>query len=333
MNYKIQKAKDNIASVQEQCHFIDGDEKKYFKESIFAMQALESNSYLLTQAENNPESLKNAIINLSSMGLSLNPSKKQAYLVPYKGSVDLQISYMGLIDLAINDGAILWAKSDVVRESDTFVITGIDTQPNHQYRPFASKLERGNVVGVYCIAKVPNGDYITDIMSIDDINDIKKRSVSLKLGNTSPWKTDFNEMAKKTVIKRASKYWKGSIKLGKAVDYLNSNMNEGIEFNKKEGGVKIAEYIASSNTRNAYLSNIKQEDKQVQAEVIKEPTKSLKKELNSLMEEHGISTDKEKISFAKFNDIVGSDESTFTDILHNFDKYFDTWKKALKNEK
>ncbi|WP_052399147.1 recombinase RecT [Candidatus Francisella endociliophora] len=230
-------AKQCLASAEKSFIGISGDEKKYKRECNFAVQSLQANSYMLQQANANPNSLRNAIINLASMGLTLNPAEKKAYLVPYGGKnprVDLQISYMGLIDLAISDGAIMWAQAKVVRQNDLFNITGVDTPPEHKYNPFDSEQTRGDVIGVYCVAKFPNSDYITEIMSITDINSIKSRSSGVKSGNTTPWDTDFDEMAKKTVIKRASKYWKGSSKLSKAIDFLNNENNEGINFNKQE---------------------------------------------------------------------------------------------------
>lgn len=56
------------------------------------------------------------------------------------------------------------------------------------------------------VAKLPNGDYLTDVMSKDELDSIKARSASAKKGS-GPWITDEGEMQKKTVVKRASKYW------------------------------------------------------------------------------------------------------------------------------
>lgn len=223
----IDHAKKIISNARKSFIGIIEDEKVYKKEANFAIQIISGNDFAMTQAINNPASLRDAIVNLASTGLTLNPVEKKAYLVPRKGAIHLDISYMGLIDIAITDGAILWAKSIIVKSSDIFELNGLDKQPTHQYNPFDNN--RGHIVGVYCVAKYPNGDYITDCMSISEINNIRSRSSA----TSGPWKTDFEEMAKKTIIKRASKYWKGSSKLKTAIDILDNQNNEGIDFKKE----------------------------------------------------------------------------------------------------
>jgi len=229
MSDKLQIAKKIIASSKESFEKIDNS-GRFVSEANFAIQLLSENDYLLGMALQNQDSLKNAIINIASLKTTLNPSERKAYLVPRGKKVDLTISYMGLIDLAVSDGAILWAQTKLVYSNDEFSIRGYDNAPVHQYNPFSS--DRGELVGVYCVAKYPNGDYITEPMTIEDINSIKLRSSSNGKRKT-PWDTDFTEMARKTVVKRASKYWKGSQKLSNAIQYLNNDGGEGIDFNKQ----------------------------------------------------------------------------------------------------
>ena len=87
---------------------ISDESVTWCKEKQFAIQALSSNDYLAKVAEGNRTSLQNAIINIASIGISLNPALKHAYLVPRKGGVCLDISYMGLLHLAQSSGVILW---------------------------------------------------------------------------------------------------------------------------------------------------------------------------------------------------------------------------------
>ncbi len=174
------------------------------KESCFALQILQNNQYTAGIAANNLDSLKNAIINVAAIGLSLSPVHKLAYLVPRDGRVCLDISYAGLIQLATDCGSISWALADVVYESDNFTLNGFGKAPNHDFKPFSK--DRGAIVGAYCCAKTPDGDYITSIMDISEIYKIRMRSEAFKK-NSGPWKTDENEMIKKTLVKRASKSW------------------------------------------------------------------------------------------------------------------------------
>lgn len=196
------------------------------REAGFAIQVLTASDYIMNLAVKDRQSVVNAVTNIAAIGISLNPAKKQAYLVPRKGKVCLDISYMGLIDLAIQSGSIMWAQADLVHASDAFTLNGFDKPPTHSFNPFSK--ERGEVVGAYVVVKTHSGDYLTDCMSVDDINAIKNRSESVKAGKSSPWDTDYGEMAKKTVVKRAYKYWPKSDRLDMAIHHLNTDGGEGL---------------------------------------------------------------------------------------------------------
>jgi recombination protein RecT len=192
----------------------------FARESGFALQLLENNSYLMGIAQKNLDSLKYAVLNVAAIGLSLSPVHKLAYLVPRSGRVCLDISYLGLIQLATESGSIKYCVADVVYEKDTFKFNGMGKEITHAFSPFAT--DRGRIVGAYCSVKTPDGEWITITMTIDEIEKIRSRSEAGKK-NEGPWKTDFNEMAKKTVIKRASKSWpkvttQASERLAKAIE-------------------------------------------------------------------------------------------------------------------
>ncbi len=197
------------------------------KEANFAIQFLMASDFALEVARKNPQSVINAVTNVGAIGISLNPAKKQAYLVPRKGAICLDISYMGLVDLATDTGSIKWAQADIVRSDDVFILNGIDKAPRHEFNPFA--IDRGAIVGAYVTAKTADGDYLTDCMSIEELNNIRNRSESAKKGY-GPWITDATEMMKKTVVKRAYKLWPKSERLSQAINYLNEESEEGIDF-------------------------------------------------------------------------------------------------------
>lgn len=195
------------------------------KESQFCIQVLQANSYLAGIAQQNPTSIQNAVINVAAIGITLNPAMKHAYLVPRKGAVCLDISYMGLMHIAMDSGSIRWGQSVIVRKNDTFTVTGLGEKPVHAYSPFG---DRGDIVGVYCCVKTSDGDFLTECMSIDDVFKIRARSESFKK-KQGPWVTDEEEMIKKTVVKRAYKYWPKVERLATAIEYQNTQMGEGIE--------------------------------------------------------------------------------------------------------
>lgn len=195
-------------------------------EAGYAMQAL-STEYSMKIALANKQSVIDAVTNVSAIGISLNPAKKQAYLVPRKGKICLDISYMGLIDLAVATGAIKWAQAAVVYDKDTFELRGYDEPPLHKYPPFAT--DRGAIVGVYCVVKTADNEYLTHAMPIGDVYAIRDRSESWKADKATPWKTDEGEMIKKTCVKQAYKYWpKVNERLQDAIHYLNTDGDQGL---------------------------------------------------------------------------------------------------------
>lgn len=202
------------------------------REAGFAIQALNSNDYLAKIAMGNKDSLVAAINNIAAIGISLNPASKLAYLVPRDGKVCLDISYMGLMHIAQTTGAIQWGQSAIVYENDTFELNGVDKPPTHKFNPFGA--DRGAIVGAYVVVKTDTGDYLTHAMPVSKIDDIKKRSATVKAGKRSPWDTDYEEMAKKTVIKQAAKMWPRRDRLDAATHNLNTDVGEGINFEEKD---------------------------------------------------------------------------------------------------
>lgn len=194
------------------------------KEKQYAIQCLQSNDYLAGMAVQNPASMQNAIINVANIGISLNPALKHAYLVPRKGSVCLDISYMGLLHIAQSSGVIKWGQAKIVHQNDDFQLQGLSKEPIHSYNPFG---DRGEIIGVYCTVKTVDGDYLTETMNISEVYQIRDRSESFKKKKSGPWVTDEGEMIKKTVIKRAYKLWPKCERLGIANQMLNDN-GEGI---------------------------------------------------------------------------------------------------------
>lgn len=198
---------------------------KWQKESQFAIQYFQKNDYLAKVAISNPTSAQNAIVNVAAIGITLNPAAKLAYLVPRDGGVHLDISYMGLLHLAMSTGSIRWGQCKLVRGNDTYESNGLDSAPTHKYNAFSN---RGEIVGAYCTVKTSDGDYLTEEMTIDEITKIAQSSKSYN-AKFSPWKGHFDEMARKTVVKRASKYWPNVERLDNAIHHLNTDGGEGIQ--------------------------------------------------------------------------------------------------------
>jgi len=209
-------------------------------ESMFAYQAVSANSYIMGIAQKNRESVKNAVINIAAVGLTLNPATHYAYLVPRGGAICLDISYRGLIKIATDSGSIRWCKAELVYKGDEFTYKGPSEKPEHHSNPFST--DRGDVVGVYCIAKTHDDDYLIETMTIAEL--MKIRDEASAAANKGPWKTYFGEMCKKCVIKRAQKTWPMSDqheRIQTAVNVINET--EGSEWAETSHRFKAGEKV------------------------------------------------------------------------------------------
>lgn len=158
-------------------------------------------------AECTPKSFLGAMMSAAQLGLEPNTPLGQAYLIPYKNKgvdeVQFQIGYKGLIDLAYRSGEVEVVQAQIVYENDEFDCQ-YGLEPKLVHKP-ADK-DRGEAVKVYAVFKTKSGGYGFEVMSMDDCKKhAEKYSQALKYG-FSPWKTNFEEMCKKTVLKRVLKY-------------------------------------------------------------------------------------------------------------------------------
>lgn len=217
----------------------------YDAEKGFAVQLLSNNSFLKKVAQDCPQSLQQAIVNVAAIGLSLNPAKSQAYLITrnvkvgqnqWQSRVFLEPSYRGLCDIITASGTIEWIQADCVYTSDKFEYFGPGERPKHVFDPFATKAERGEFRGAYCVAKTVKGDFLTEMMPAEDVYSIRDRSEAWKAfkegkaKSGGPWQSDFTQMAKKSVVRRAFKMLPKTKELDRAQNAIHmSNENEGFE--------------------------------------------------------------------------------------------------------
>lgn len=156
-----------------------------------------------------PMSFLAAMMSAAQLGLEPNTPLGQAYLLPFKNTkkgiteVQFQIGYKGLIDLAYRSGEVELVQAQCVYENDTFECEyGIEPKLKH----IPADGERGELVKVYALFRTKNGGYGYEVMSVEDIRKHAQKYSKAYSSSFSPWKTSFEEMAKKTVLKRVLKY-------------------------------------------------------------------------------------------------------------------------------
>jgi len=167
-------------------------------------------------AECTPVSFFGAVIQCAQLGLEPGNALGHAYLLPYGRDVQLIIGYRGMIDLARRSGQIVSIDARAVYEGDKFECRlGLD--PHIEHEPDWSNPNRtmgDKLQFVYAVAKLKDGGIQFDVMSRAEIEGIRARS---KAGNGGPWKTDYQAMALKTVVRRLFKFLPVSIEMQTAV--------------------------------------------------------------------------------------------------------------------
>lgn len=166
-------------------------------------------------AECDQGSFFNCLLTLSQYGLE--PDGRNAHLIPFRNNkagiteCQLIIDYKGLVELAMRSGLISTIHADVVCELDDFSYNMGEIERHR----IDLRKDRGEVYAVYAIVKYRDGSRKCEVMTRTDVEAIRKRS---KSGNNGPWVTDWNEMAKKTVFKRLSKWISISAEFRDAVE-------------------------------------------------------------------------------------------------------------------
>lgn len=169
------------------------------------------------------ESLLGALLTCTQLGLEPDSVSGRAYLIPYGKNCQLIVGYRGLMELARRSGEIQTLDARVVYKHDDFDFA-FGATPVLRHKPTFLTHDRGDVVAAYAVAIMRNGASQFEVMSRDEIEGIRKRS---QAGNDGPWVTDWNEMARKTVMRRLCKYLPSSPELSQAVT-LDEQAERGI---------------------------------------------------------------------------------------------------------
>lgn len=168
------------------------------------LTALSSNPKL---GQCTPNSFLGAMMQAAQLGVEPNTPLGQAYLIPYrnKGTLEcqFQLGYKGLIDLAYRSGAVQSIQAHEIHENDEFEYSyGLDGTIRHK----PALKDRGPVIAYYGVWKTKDGGYGYEVMSVDDVISVRDQYSKAADSKFSPWATNFDAMAKKTVLKRALKY-------------------------------------------------------------------------------------------------------------------------------
>jgi len=204
----IREKESKLLVFQAEKQFTASNEYKmnFNREAGFAIQILTNNPYLM---KCDPDSVKHAIVNVALTGITLNPALKYAYLVPRKVKNELKcildISYMGMIKILTDAGAVKNVDAGVIYSNDKYDFRR-GSDPYFKHQPALSN--KGEKIGAYAIAFLRDGGFQFEILGREDIEKVRATSESYKNEEGrkySPWETWEDEMWKKTVLKRLFK--------------------------------------------------------------------------------------------------------------------------------
>ena len=165
-----------------------------------------------------PLTLFGAVIQSAQLGLEIGSGLGHAYLIPFRNNkanrVDVQfiIGFRGMIDLARRSGQIVSLQAHAIYEGDEFDFAyGIEERLHHV--PTRDVQKKGPMIGVYAIAKLIGGGHQVEVMWKSEVDQVRSQS---KGRNSGPWTNHYEEMAKKTVIRRLFKYLPVSVEIQRA---------------------------------------------------------------------------------------------------------------------
>lgn len=157
-------------------------------------------------------SLISCIFQAAQLGLEVDNGLGHAYLVPFGQECTLIVGYKGMVDLARRSGQVSTIKAVAVHEGDVFEWEeGLDPKLVHKPKPDNRK---SPIVYVYAVCKLRDGSSQFEVMSLGEVKEIQSKSRS---GKSGPWVQHFEEMAKKTVIRRLFKMMPVSVEIQRAV--------------------------------------------------------------------------------------------------------------------
>jgi recombination protein RecT len=195
-----------------------------------------------------PASIVRSVVDAATLGLEpVGGALAHGYLVPYGNECQFIISYQGLIELARRSGEFRNLEANVVYERDKLVLRyGFNGTFEHE--PYIGSEDRGKVVGAYCMALFKNDERHVTWMSMADI---EKRRAASQPGSRGkgPWADWAEEMAVKTVIKKAAKLWPKTAELAAAISIdegvPSDKAAECIEAEFGEGDAAVVEAVAA----------------------------------------------------------------------------------------
>lgn len=185
----------NSPAMQKKLMDVLGNEK-VANSFISSVISVTNGNSLLRNAE--PMTVVASAMVAATLQLPIIPTLGMAYIVPYKGQAQFQIGYKGLIQLAERSGQVKNIIDEVVYEGQ--LVKKNKFTGEYVFDEDAKKSDK--VVGYMARIELINGFAKTVYWTLEEIQaHATKFSQAYKRGGATPWKSDFDAMARKTVLK------------------------------------------------------------------------------------------------------------------------------------
>lgn len=206
------KALMSNAGVMAKLNSVLGNEKKAAAFASSVISVANGNS-LLRNA--NPMTVLGSAMVAATLDLSVVPTLGMAYIVPYKGQAQFQLGWKGLVELAMRSGQYKNIIVEEVHEGE--LVKKNKFTGDYEFDEDAKTSD--NVIGYMANFQLTNGFSKTIYWTIDEVKaHATKFSQAYRGGRNTPWVTDFDAMAKKTVLKSLlSKFGPKSLQMQQAV--------------------------------------------------------------------------------------------------------------------
>ena len=193
---------------------------------VTSLLSIVNNNSNLAKASNT--SVLNAAMKAATLDLPIDPNLGFAYIVPYGSEAQFQLGYKGLIQLAQRSGQIVKLNAGEIYASQFKGYNPLteDLEVDMQALPKANEA----VAGYFAYMRLSNGFEKTLFWTKDRVLAHGKKYSRSFSGKSSPWQTDFDAMARKTVLKQLlSTYAPLSIEMQQAIidDNVDSNVQNG----------------------------------------------------------------------------------------------------------
>lgn len=207
----------NSGAVMKKLNDVLGSEKKAASFISSVISVANGNSQLRNA---NPMTILGSAMVAATLDLPVVPTLGLAYIVPYKGQAGFQLGYKGLIELAERSGQFKNIIDEVVYEGQ--LVKKNKFTGEYEFDEDAKKSDK--VIGYMARMDLITGFSKTIYWTKEEVEaHAKKFSQAFRSGYTSPWKSDFDAMARKTVLKALfAKYAPKSVAIQQAIKFDQS---------------------------------------------------------------------------------------------------------------